>query len=114
MQQLPDIELLSVEVPTFGISGKTVRIPFTIESSLARAIPTKVTLTSSDGATETKELIIQPMGRTSDSISWKPTTTGEISLTLSIPNQPEELIEDKQSTHFTYFDSRREAQSSRH
>jgi hypothetical protein len=34
--RLPDIELLSVDTPTFGITNKAVRIPFTIESSLPR------------------------------------------------------------------------------
>ena len=28
--RLPDVELVSVDVPTFGIAGKSVRIPFTI------------------------------------------------------------------------------------
>ena len=34
--RLPDVELLSVDAPTFGVVGKSVRIPFTIESSLPR------------------------------------------------------------------------------
>ena len=27
--RLPDVELLSLDLPTFGIAGKSVRIPFT-------------------------------------------------------------------------------------
>ena len=34
--RLPDVELLSLDVPTFGVAGKAVRIPFSIESSLPR------------------------------------------------------------------------------
>ena len=34
--RLPDVELLSLDAPTFGVAGKSVRIPFTIESSLPR------------------------------------------------------------------------------
>ena len=34
--RLPDVELLSLDVPTFGVAGKSVRIPFTIDSSLPR------------------------------------------------------------------------------
>ena len=48
-RRLPDIELLSLDAPTFGIAGKSVRIPFTIESSLPRDYVTTVTLTTSDG-----------------------------------------------------------------
>src|SRR5207245_3245260 len=31
--RLPDVELLSLGAPTFGVVGKAVRIPFTIEST---------------------------------------------------------------------------------
>ena len=34
--RLPDLDLLSFDVPTFGVVGKNVRLPFTIESSLPR------------------------------------------------------------------------------
>ena len=34
--RLPDVELLSLDLPTFGIAGKSVRVPFTIDSSLPR------------------------------------------------------------------------------
>ena len=39
-QRLPDVELLSLDAPTFGVAGKSVRIPFTIESSLPREYST--------------------------------------------------------------------------
>ncbi len=47
--RLPDIELLSLDAPTFGVAGKAVRIPFTIESAMPRAYATTVTLKTSDG-----------------------------------------------------------------
>ena len=58
--------------PTFGIAGKSVRIPFTIDSSLPREYVTTVTLRTSDGDEVTKEVRIAPMGRTSDWLLWKP------------------------------------------
>ncbi len=42
--RLPDVELLSLDAPTFGVAGKAVRIPFTIESSLPREYVATVTL----------------------------------------------------------------------
>ena len=57
---------------TFGVVGKSVRIPFTLESSLSREYVTTVTLQTSDGETLSKEIHIAPMGRTTDSILWKP------------------------------------------
>ncbi len=92
--RLPDVELLSLDAPTFGVAGKTVRIPFTIESALPREFNTTVTLRTSDGDEVTKELRILPMGRTSDWILWKPKTTGDFTVSLEIPKHAEETLVD--------------------
>ena len=70
--RLPDVEVVSLDAPTFGVVGKSVRIPFTLESSLSREYVTTVTLQTSDGEKLSKEIHIAPMGRTTDSILWKP------------------------------------------
>ena len=70
--RLPDVELLSLDLPTFGVSGKSVRMPFSIDSSLPREFTTTVTLRSSDGDEVTKEVKIAAMSRTSDFLVWKP------------------------------------------
>ena len=97
--RLPDVELLSLDAPTFGIAGKVVRIPFTIESSLPRDYTTQVVLKSSTGEQLTQEVRIAAMGRTSDSILWKPETMGDFTLELSIPpHQDETLLDNNQRT----------------
>jgi hypothetical protein len=90
--RLPDIELAGVDIPTFGAAGKPVRIPFTIDSSLPREFLTTVTLKTSNGEVLTKDIRIAPMGRTYESINWKPETTGDYSLTVSIPKHADETI----------------------
>ncbi len=90
--KLPDVQLTSADIPTFGAAGKPVRIPFTIDSSLPREFLTTLTLKTSNGETLTKDIRIAPMGRTSDSISWKPETTGDYTLTASIPKHADEVI----------------------
>jgi hypothetical protein len=92
--RLPDIELLSFAAPTFGVAGKSVRIPFTIESSLPREYLTTVTLSTSDGDLVTEEVRIAPMGRTSGSVLWKATTIGDVTLTLTVPKHPDETLAD--------------------
>lgn len=92
--RLPDVELLSLDAPTFGIAGKTVRIPFTIESTLPREQTATVKLTVAGNEEITKEIRIAPMGRTSEFINWKPTATGDFSLTLDVPKIADELIAD--------------------
>jgi hypothetical protein len=90
--RLPDVELLSLDVPTFGVAGKSVRIPFTIESSLPREYVATITLRASDGDELSKEVRIAPMSRSSDWIVWKPRSTGDFSLTLEVPKHGDEIL----------------------
>jgi len=90
--RLPDLELLSLDAPTFGLVGKSVRIPFTVESTLPRELTLPITLKTSDGEEVTKEVRIAAMGRTSDWLIWKPKTVSDYTLSLEIPKQPDELL----------------------
>jgi hypothetical protein len=92
--RLPDLELLSLDAPTFGLVGKSVRIPFTIESTLPREVTLPVTLKTSDGDEVTKEVRIAAMGRTNDWLLWKPKNISDYTLTLEIPKHAEELLTD--------------------
>ena len=92
--RLPDIELLSLDAPTFGVAGKSVRIPFTIESALPREYVAAVILRTSDGDELSKEVRIAPMSRTSDWIVWKPRSTGNFTLTLEVPKHGDESLTD--------------------
>jgi hypothetical protein len=92
--RLPDLELVSLDLSTFGVAGKAVRIPFTIDSSLPRDHITSVTLRTSDGEELTKEVRIAAMSRTSDWLVWKPKATGDFSLTLTVPRHAEEASSD--------------------
>jgi hypothetical protein len=92
--RLPDVELLSLDAPTFGVAGKTVRVPFTVESSLPREHAVTVTLRTSVGDVVTKEVRLAAMGRTSDWLAWKSAQTGDVTLTLEVPVHADELIAD--------------------
>ena len=93
IDRLPDIELLSFDVPTFGIVNKTVRLPFSIDSSLPRDVTATIKLTASNGVESSKELRIAAMSRTIDAMTWKPTVPGEYTLTLDVPPHAGELLE---------------------
>jgi hypothetical protein len=95
--RLPDVELLSLDAPTFGVANKSVRIPFTIESSLPRDYITTVTLRTSQGEEVAKEVRIAAMGRTGDWLIWKPKTTGDSTLTLAVPQHGDETLTDNNS-----------------
>lgn len=92
--RLPDVELLSLDAPTFGIVNKGVRIPFTIESSLPRDYVTTVSMKSAKGDEVTKEVRVAAMGRTTDAILWKPEEIGDNALTMTVPRHNDERLAD--------------------
>lgn len=92
--RLPDIDLQSLGAPTFGVTGKAVRIPFTIESTMPREYLTTVRLKTSDGDEVSQEVRIAPMGRTTSALLWKPTKAGDVTLTLEVPKHPDETMVD--------------------
>lgn len=92
--RLPDVELLSFDVPTFAIAGKRVRIPLTIESSLPRDHAATITMKTSGGDQVSKEIRVAAMGRTAESIEWEPTSLGSETLTLTVSSHGSEIRDD--------------------
>lgn len=92
--RIPDLELLSLDAPTFGVAGKAVRIPFTIDSSLPRETVTTVSLKVSDEQPITKEIRVAAMSRTTEVITWKPTEEGDYSLSLEVAKHADETLTD--------------------
>ncbi|MEM7456653.1 MAG: hypothetical protein AAF456_20075 [Planctomycetota bacterium] len=95
--RLPDVEVTSVDAPTFGIVNKTTRIPYVITNSMARAVDTIVTLRSNDGDEITETIHIDPKSRLESAITWKPKKEGEYTLTLSVPTADDELMKSNNS-----------------
>ncbi|TWT77274.1 hypothetical protein Pla123a_19310 [Posidoniimonas polymericola] len=90
--RLPDVELVSLDAPTFGIAGKQVRIPITIESSLPQDYVTSVRLETSSGETVEKQVLVGAMSRSTDTLVWKPEQTGDYTLKVVIPEHNDEQI----------------------
>jgi hypothetical protein len=99
--RLPDLDLLSVTAPTYGIVGENVQIPFTIRSSLDRQVRTIVRLRDEAGRERTKDIVIPPNAETYDSILWRLEKEGSSSLELSIPVADGELVATNNSQKFT-------------
>lgn len=90
--RLPDLEVLSLDLPTFAISGKSVRIPFSIESTLPRDHVTTVVIEVADGERLTKEVKLTAKSKTTESVIWMPKSTGDFTVKMSVPNHPDEVI----------------------
>ncbi|HVX12880.1 MAG TPA: hypothetical protein VHC22_16980 [Pirellulales bacterium] len=92
--RLPDVELVGLDLPTFGVVGKSVRIAFSIDSWLPRDHVAIVKLETSSGEKLTKEVRIAAMGRTNDWINWKPALAGDYRLSLEVPAHRDEVLQD--------------------
>ncbi|MEO5917701.1 MAG: hypothetical protein ABIS50_25950 [Luteolibacter sp.] len=98
--RLPDLDLLSVTAPTYGIVGENVQIPFTIRSSLDRQVRTIVRLRDEAGHERTKDIVIPPNSETYESILWRLEKEGTSTLELSIPVADGELVASNNSRKF--------------
>ena len=98
--RLPDLDILSVSAPTYGIVGENVQIPFTIRSSLDRQVRTIVRLRDESGHEHTKDIVIPPNAETYDSILWRLEKEGSSTLELSIPVADGELVATNNSRKF--------------
>ena len=91
--RLPDIDLLAVSAPGYGIIGENVQIPFTVRSSLDRQVRTIVRLRDASGREHTKDIVIPPNAENHyDSILWRLEKEGASTLELSIPVADGELV----------------------
>lgn len=99
-RRLPDLDLLTVTAPTYGIVGENVQIPFTIRSSLDRQVRTIVRIRDGSGRERTKNIVLAPNAETYDSILWRLNKEGASTLTLSIPVEDSELVSANNSFKF--------------
>ena len=94
-ERLPDIEVRSVDAPTFAVMGKSVRVPFTIESSLPRDYVTTVVLHAHRAEKKyPRKCASRPWAL--PTIGWlgSPERLGDVTLTLEVPPHHDEILTD--------------------
>lgn len=112
-ERLPDLELTGLDAPTFGVVGRTMRLPFRLLNWLpqdreltvtlsgtvtpAPTAPAGTSTTDTSAATTApagparpitpvqKTLQVSGMGELQDTLEWRPDTVGQYALTLQIP-----------------------------
>ncbi len=89
---LPDIELVSMDAPTYGVTKKQLRIPFVVRNTLGQDREVSLTLNINNEATVSKVITVPAMGKAQDNMAWTPTETGDYDLTLRIAKDIQELI----------------------
>ncbi len=99
-QRLPDVVLESADAPTFGVVGKSVRIPFRIANWLPRDKELVVSLRGEGMDPVQKSVRLPAMGHLQETLEWKPEVTGDFQLTVDVPVQEGEAISDDNQMTF--------------
>lgn len=100
-QRMPDIEILTVAAPSYGIVGENVQIPFTIRSSLDREVRTVIRMRDEKGNEQSKNIDIPPNAETYDSLLWRIRKEGASTLELSLPVHERERIATNNTRKFS-------------
>ena len=89
---LPDLEVASLDAPTFGVVNKPIRIPFSINSTMARDVQATITLASSEGDDMVREFVIPANGTLQQAFVWSPKQVGQYTLSIEVPPADGERI----------------------
>jgi len=89
--RLPDLAVSAFDVPTFGLVGKPVRLPYTLSSALSRNHSATVEVRTGEGELLGSDVTLPAMGRFQDTLLWTPQAEGDYELTLTLPPAEEEL-----------------------
>jgi len=91
---LPDLELVRMDLPTFGILNKPLRIPFVLKSTLGQDHDISVVLSVNDKQTLSKTVRLPAMGQVQQDMIWTPPASGDYTLTMRLPADKQDLITD--------------------
>ena len=89
---LPDLELVSMDAPTYAVVNKQLRIPFVVRSTLGQDRDVNVTLSINKKSTVSKLIRVPAMSQAQENMVWTPPAVGDYTLTMRIPRDTQELI----------------------
>ena len=89
---LPDLELVSMDAPTYAVVNKQLRIPFVVRNTLGQDRDVNVTLSINNKSTVSKLIRVPAMSQAQENMVWTPPATGDVTLTMRIPRDTQELI----------------------
>ncbi|PQJ30230.1 hypothetical protein BSZ32_02870 [Rubritalea profundi] len=100
-ERLPDIEILDITAPTYGIIGEPIQIPFSLRSSLKRDINTTIKLRDTSNGKEFTKKVHIPAGKEYfDNVLWRIDREGTSKLELSFPVAEGELVVENNRQEF--------------
>ena len=99
-RSLPDLVVEPMALPSFGLLGEQISIPFKITSHLPQEVKTFITLSSGADVDARKPITVPPFGQVQGNIVWAPRALGNYSFRLSVPVQTGEYLADNNEQNF--------------
>jgi len=97
---LPDLELLSVLAPTYGLLNERISVFVTLQNHLTREVKTTVTVAGPGGTTGSKQVTIPPMAQIQEMLVFTPQAEGEGDFTVKLPVEREEVFPQNNERKF--------------
>ena len=89
---LPDVELMNVLAPTYGLVNERISVVVTLQNHLQREVKTVISISGPGGATGSKNVTLPPMAQTQEMIVFTPQAEGAGDFKVSIPVEKEEIF----------------------
>ncbi|MGJ8674142.1 hypothetical protein [Rubritalea sp.] len=100
--RLPDLDLIDITAPTYGIIGEHIQIPYTIRSSLKHDVTTTIKIRDLSSNKEvTKKIRIPAEKDFFDTLLWKLDKQGANKLVVSFPLAEGERVKVNNQQEFT-------------
>ena len=98
---LPDLEIVSLSAPKYGIVGEAIQIPFSIRSSISRDVKTTITLREKNSKKqEVKQITIPSNNVYNDSILFRLDKERNYDFELRVATQSSEIISENNEQTF--------------
>lgn len=97
---LPDVELVSVSAPAYGLLDEQILIPFTVQSRMPHDISVAIHLAGPDGIEDRKILSVPAMAQVQDSLLLQPKYEGDFNYFILVEPVVGEVVKTNNRADF--------------
>lgn len=99
-ERLPDLVLEPASVPSFGLLGEQISIPFRVRSHLSRQVSSTLTLRDAGNLRLSRAVTVPAYGQAQGAFVWQPQAVGTYQFHLSLPVEADEYLDDNNDRTF--------------
>ena len=93
-QRLPDVELVSADVPSYGVVGKSVRVPYTVRNWVPRSVELTAKLWVGDTEYQSQKIKLRSGHRFDGVMAFEVETAGDYRVAVEVSTLEEERVRE--------------------